>query len=119
MLVMAFLQWWYGPGWRDAGTRLSGKMRETYLWFSVPILLRTLFQPWRRIITPPGGSLEQKFRAMIDNLLSRFIGMTVRIMAIVAAGVMLTGYAVIGGTLLLLWPAIPLLGPALIVGGLL
>jgi hypothetical protein len=93
-------------------------MRDTYLWFSVPILLRTLFAPWRRITTPPGGSLQQKFRALIDNALSRVIGLIVRLLAIVAAGALLTVYAVFGGLLLVLWPAIPLLGPALIVGGL-
>jgi hypothetical protein len=118
MLVTAFLQWWYGPGWRDAGARLASKMRDTYLWFSVPILLRTLLAPWRRITTPPGGSLQEKFRALIDNALSRVIGLVVRLLAIVAAGALLTIYAVFGGLLLLLWPAIPLLGPALIVGGL-
>jgi hypothetical protein len=116
---MAFLQWWYGPGWRDAGLRLSGKVRETYLWFSIPILLRTLFAPWRRITTPSGGSLEMRFRASIDNLLSRVIGMTVRLLAIGMAIGIITFYVIFGGLLLLLWPAIPLAGPALIVGGLL
>jgi hypothetical protein len=119
MLVMAFLQWWYGPGWRDAGTRLAAKMRETYLWFSVPILLKTLFAPWRRITSPPGSTLEQKVRALTDNALSRVVGFNVRVLAILAAGFLMLFYAVGGGLLLLLWPALPLIGPALIVGGLL
>jgi hypothetical protein len=119
MLVMVFLQWWYGPGWRDAGLRLSEKLHETYLWFSIPILLRTLFAPWRRITTPPGGSLEQRFRAGIDNLLSRVIGFIVRLIAIGAALGLMAFWGIFGGLLLLLWPAIPLAGPALIVAGLL
>jgi hypothetical protein len=119
MLVTAFLQWWYGPGWRDAGLRLSAKMRDTYLQFSVPILLRTLFAPWRRIVTPPGGSLQNKMKAMVDNAVSRVVGFAVRLIALIAAAVILLFYIVFGGVLLLLWPALPLLGPALIVGGLL
>jgi hypothetical protein len=119
MLVMAFLQWWYGPGWRDAGQSLAAKMRDTYLSFSVPILLKTLFAPWRRIITPAGGALDQRLRAVVDNTVSRFVGLMVRLMALAAAMVLLLLYAVFGGLLLVLWPAIPLLGPALIVGGLL
>jgi hypothetical protein len=119
MLVVGFLQWWYGPGWRDAGNRLAIKMRETYLNFSIPSLLRTLFAPWRRISTPPGSSLEQRLRAILDNAISRAVGFTVRILAILAASAMLIFFAVFGGAFLLLWPVLPLLGPALIVGGLL
>lgn len=119
MLVMAFLQWWYGPGWRDAGVRLAATMRTTYLSFSVPILFKTLFAPWKRITSPPGGSLEQKFRTFVDNTVSRTVGFAVRLIAIIAAGALLAFYAIFGGLALLLWPAIPLLGPALIVGGLL
>jgi hypothetical protein len=94
-------------------------MRDTYLQFSVPILLRTLFAPWRRIVTPPGGSLQNKMKAMVDNAVSRVVGFAVRLIALIAAAVILLFYIVFGGVLLLLWPALPLLGPALIVGGLL
>jgi hypothetical protein len=118
MLVVGFLQWWYGAGWRDAGNRLASKMRETYLNFSIPVLLRTLFAPWRRITTPPGSSLEQKMRAILDNAVSRAVGFTVRVLAIIAASALLAFYAIFGGAFLLLWPIMPLLGPALIVGGL-
>ena len=118
MLIAAFLQWWYGPGWRDASNRLSARLKNTYLSFSVPILLRTMFAPWRRIITPPNGSLEQKMKALLDNIVSRAVGFTVRVMALLAAGLLLFFYAGFGGILLILWPILPILGPALIVGGL-
>jgi len=119
MLVVAFLQWWYGPGWRDASNRLVAKIHETYLNFSMPILLRTMFSPWRRIITPPGGSLDAKMRAALDNTISRLVGFTVRLVALIAACVLIALYALIGGLIVLLWPILPILGPALVVGGLL
>lgn len=119
MLVVAFLQWWYGPGWRDTSDRLVTKIRETYLNFSMPILLRTMFAPWRRIITPPGGSLEQRGRAVLDNAISRLVGFTVRLVALIAACLLIALYAVIGGLIVLLWPVLPILGPVLVVGGLL
>jgi hypothetical protein len=119
MLAVAFLQWWYGPGWGDASRRLAHRIDETYLWFSVPILLRTMFQPWRRITTPPGTSLEQKLRALVDNLVSRAVGFTVRLLALLVATILISFYGIIGGALLVLWPLIPLLGPALIVAGVL
>jgi hypothetical protein len=119
MLVVAFIQWWYGPGWRDASSRLLAKIHETYLNFSMPILLRTMFAPWRRIITPPGGSLEQRVRALLDNTVSRLVGFAVRLIALIAACVLIALYTLIGGLIVLLWPVLPILGPALVVGGLL
>lgn len=118
MLVVAFLQWWYGPGWRDTAGNLRVRMHETYLTFSIPILLRTLAAPWRRITTAPGRTLGDKFRAGVDNLISRVVGLCVRLIALGLGTVILGLYAVLGGLLLILWPVVPLLGPALIVAGL-
>ncbi|HEY2004786.1 MAG TPA: hypothetical protein VGH44_06780 [Candidatus Saccharimonadia bacterium] len=85
----------------------------------MPILLRTMFAPWRRIITPPGGSLEQRVRALLDNTVSRLVGFAVRLIALIAACVLIALYTLIGGLIVLLWPVLPILGPALVVGGLL
>lgn len=119
MLMVAFVQWWYGPGWRDSAGRLSARIQKTYLTFSVPILLRTLFAPWRRITTVAGSSIQDKFRAGVDNLISRIIGMIMRIIVLSIAGFMIAGFAVFGGLILILWPVLPLIGPVLIVAGLL
>ncbi len=117
MLLVAFIQWWYGPGWRDAGARLASRLRQTVLTFSVPILLSTMFAPWRRIITYPGASLQDHMRAVLDNLISRVVGFMVRLFALIAAVALLVIYTVLGGLFLIAWPILPLLGPALIVGG--
>jgi len=119
MLVVAFLQWWYGPGWRDAATQLGQRLRYTLMSFSVPILLRTMFAPWRRITTDPGRSLQEKARAMVDNAVSRLVGFMVRLLALAAAGILLALTAVIGVLIVVLWPVLPILGPILIVVGIL
>ncbi len=119
MLVVAFIHWWYGPGWKDTYGRLRVRMRETYLTFSMPILLRTMFAPWRRITSASGRTLGDKFRAMIDNLVSRVVGFNVRLIALSLGTFILALYALLGGLLLILWPVIPLLGPALVVAGFL
>lgn len=118
MLVVAFLSWWYGPGWRDTAGALSQRLRTIVLSWSMPILLRTMFQPWRRIISASQGTLEQKLRAFVDNMVSRFVGFMVRLCALIAACAMLACYAVFGGLILILWPVLPILGPALVVAGL-
>lgn len=118
MLVMAFFQWWYGPGWRDTGRRLISFVHTTYLTFSVAALIRTLFAPWKRIIASSNGSLQQKSRSMVDNAVSRAVGFAVRLITLIAALVTIAVASVIGGLILILWPILPLLGPALIVGGI-
>jgi hypothetical protein len=119
MLLVAFIGWWYGPGWRDAAAQLNTRLRATFLTFSVPILLRTMFAPWRRIITSPGASLQEKARALLDNAISRAVGFSVRLAALIFASLMLAFYALAGGLLLILWPLLPVLGPVLVVVGLL
>ncbi len=118
MLVIGFLQWWYGPGWRDAGNRILGRVKSTYQFFSIAMLLRTLFLPWRRIISYSEGSLQQRLRAAVDNLVSRGVGFSIRIMALLTAVVLMTLTFVIGGALVILWPLLPLISVGLMVGGL-
>lgn len=117
MLVTAFLQWWYGPGWRDTASRLSARIQNIYLNFSLPILIRTLFAPWHRIITPPGSAMQDKFRAMVDNAISRAVGFSMRLGVLIAGLVIIGITAVAGGLILILWPFIPALGLILIVAG--
>lgn len=50
--------------------------------FSLTLLLKTLFAPWRRDIAPPGRSLDEILRNLLLNLVSRFIGFLVRFFTI-------------------------------------
>jgi hypothetical protein len=118
MLAVAFIQWWYGPGWRNAADRLAARIQNIYLNFSLPILVRTLFAPWRRIITPPGTGLQQQMRAMVDNAISRAVGFIMRLAVLITALIMILLCVVFGTLWLILWPLVPILGPILIVVGL-
>lgn len=119
MLIIAFFRWWYGPGWRDNADRLRGRLINTYQEFSVPILMRTLFSPWRRIISYGRGSLEERARATLDNVVSRFVGLGVRLSALIAAVIIMSLNALLGVAWLVVWPLLPVAGPILIVWGLL
>ena len=118
MLVLDFFTWWYGRGW--AGILISTKRRLLHLsrLFSITTLLNTLFAPWRRIISYPGAGLDAHMRAILDNLVSRCIGLVVRLFVLLAAGCSLVGVLVISGVELILWPFIPIAAVVLIVMGL-
>ncbi len=118
MVMFSLFNWWYGAGW--AGVIRSTQRRLTTLagMFSIAILLRTLFSPWKRIITYPGAGIDAKFRAFGDNLVSRCIGFTIRLFVLVAAAVSFVLLSAMGLLELIAWPLVPVAGIVLIMKGL-
>jgi hypothetical protein len=118
MLVGSFLTWWYGVGWARVARSLMPRTKGVLASFSAGQLLKTLFQPWRRIITYPGRSLEDRFRAIGDNLVSRVIGFAVRVIVLLAAVVMLIVIAILTVLEIIIWPLLPLAIPGCLIAGL-
>jgi hypothetical protein len=118
MLIVSWLSWWYGDGLVDQAKRTLSRIRRLYLDFSVPLLLVTLASPWRRIITASKGSLGERFRASIDNLVSRAVGFMVRLITLLAGVVMIAASAIIGFGTCLIWPLIPPAAVILIIWGI-
>lgn len=117
-MLMEFFFWWYGTGWKKA-------WRDCFLWvkniqdiFSIDVLLKTLFSPWKRIVTLPGRSLDEKMRAIVDNLVSRVIGFFVRAIVLFIAMIMVFFAALGGLAVAITWPLLPFLGLGLILWGL-
>ncbi len=117
MLALAFFQWWYGLGWLRLVRGVGQAIRRVDRAFSVPILLRTLFAPWRRIISR-GDNLIESLKAVVDNTVSRLVGSLVRSIVIVAAVILMVGITVGGVLMIVLWPLLPLVAGALLVRGL-
>lgn len=110
-MVMFFemVLWWYGKGWRSAFKLAIDWPKAAAKAFSIKILITTLFAPWRRIVSVPGRSIDEKMRAAVDNLTSRFVGFFVRLGALAAAAVISLLSLLAGVVLALSWPLIPLL----------
>lgn len=117
--MLSFFSWWYGRGWQEVifsfGPRTKGIMEG----FSVVQLARTLFQPWRRIITYPGSSLAEKFKAWGDNTVSRAVGFTVRIGVLITAFVAMIVIIMLTMVEIVVWPLLPLAVPGLLIAGIL
>ncbi len=119
MLVVAFFSWWYGQGWAGVFGSLSRRQKTVANTFSVNQLLKTLFAPWRRIITYPGATLPEKFRAWSDNLFSRAVGFVVRLFVLLAACLVLIIVGLLTIIEIAVWPLLPVAIPAGLVVGLL
>jgi hypothetical protein len=117
MVMFSLFSWWYHAGW--AGVLVANRRRLSGLsdMFSITILLRTLFAPWKRIITYPGAGLDARIKAFGDNLVSRMVGFTVRFFVLLAAGISFTIAIAAAGIEIICWPLLPIAGIGFIIWG--
>lgn len=108
-MLFELLRWWYGPGWLLAFRRIGERTQNVSHAFSAPMLLKTLFSPWKRIMTTGAKTIDAKFQAAMDNLVSRMVGFVTRLMVLTAALVMTTGTFLMSSAIVVVWPLIPLL----------
>lgn len=108
-MLIELIRWWYGPGWLLAFRRITGRTQGITRVFSISTLLGTLFSPWKRIVTDGAKGMDGKMKALLDNLISRIVGFTVRSMVLFAAVLVTAGSFVFGLLLAVVWPAIPAL----------
>lgn len=78
-LNLLFFTWWY----TEAYARLFVFLKHFFLYlidlFSVKICLRTLFYPWKRDqINTEGMSIQDRFQALMMNLVSRLVGFVIK-----------------------------------------
>lgn len=86
-------------------------------YFSVPLLIKTLFSPWRRYswAYPKGFDIMGAFETFTSNLFSRFLGIIMRICLIVA-GLLLEIFIIFLGLIILVaWILLPILLPAALI----
>ncbi len=79
--------------------------------FSVFLLLKTLFSPWRkyRWNYPKGFNVTEFFNTLISNIFSRFLGALMRLFLIIG-GILFQIFVIMVATaVLLIWIAIPLI----------
>lgn len=121
MVIWGMMTWWYTEGWRQCLLRVKGRLAATLDYFSIGLLLKTLFAPFRQISAGNvRGSLDVQMRAFFDRLISRFIGMMVRLVMIGVGGLVILFNVIAGGVTIIFWalvPLLPLVGVALFVSG--
>lgn len=110
MFIAGMLLWWYGQGWRDAAVRVGWRLMNLEDYFSIDLLLKTFFSPFRQISAGKvQGALGVQMRAFFDRLISRLIGAMIRLFVMIIGLLALAIYAVIGAVILVIWAVIPLL----------
>lgn len=90
--------------------RISERLEAVVLFFSIKLLVSTLFDPFRQIDAGGvRGSLGVQMRAFFDRSFSRVIGMFVRLSVIGFGLTVAAVLAVVGLLQLIIWPLVPFL----------
>jgi hypothetical protein len=104
IMFIEFFTWWYGKGWANAlqtaKNWLAGVQRE----FSADILVKTLFDPWKRIVSGSGLTLDKKLSTMLDNFVSRCVGFIIRSITLLASLFAMFFAAIAGFVWVIVWP---------------
>ena len=110
MLFVSLLQWWYSDGWRRRARLVSTQIDGVIDYFSIDLLARTLFSPYRQISAGKvDGPLGVQLRAFADRLISRFIGALIRTVLLVMGMIAIAAQSIFGLVVLVLWAFVPLL----------
>lgn len=110
MFIVGLFSWWYGAGWLRCLVAVRDNLLSVYDYFSLDLLLRTLFAPFRQISAGKvRGPIGVQVRALVDRLISRVIGSIMRTVMIVVGSATLFIAAVIGLLRIVIWPIIPVL----------
>jgi len=121
MFIAGMLSWWYGQGWRQRFLRLGEKLASTMDYFSIDLLLRTFFSPFRQISAGKvRGPLGVQMRAFFDRLISRVIGAMIRFVMIIIGSMTIAIHAIVGLVGIVVWglvPVIPVIGIILFITG--
>jgi hypothetical protein len=110
VLAIALLKWWYTDGWRARARLVALRLDGTIDYFSIDLLLKTLFSPFRQISAGRvDGPLGIQMRALVDKLFSRVIGAFIRLIILVIGGIIIGLQVVLGLVILLGWTLVPIL----------
>jgi hypothetical protein len=122
MLLMSLFSWWYSDGLKKEIAYLTNSMLRSLDYFSIGLLAKTLFAPFRQIDSGKAlnAPLDVKARMFFDRLLSRLIGAVMRTLVILIGAVALlvkTLLSLLATVAYLLLPVVPIAGVVMYIVG--
>lgn len=110
---MEFFSWFYSKGVDYYLKSWSDMIIWVNQYFSFSLLLSTLFSPWKRMIeddTSQGFNIQKKLEIWSFNMVSRFVGASVRLI-LMFVGLFFLIFAALGGAIgFVFWLILPFFG---------
>lgn len=119
-LILSYFVWHYTQAFKDISNLFVNLVWFVYHFFSIKVLFKTLFNPWRkpRRVYENGQSAWALIGIFVDNLIMRVSGFCLRLIIIVW-GIVLLGLIFIGWVLVVIgWVFLPFIITLLFVSGL-
>ncbi len=107
-----YIYWHYAQGLIQLARNIGGFLLFELHFFSIGSLLKTFFSPFQRLTenySKHSFDVEAFLSVLIVNIIMRVVGMCVRTVLLVIAGITLIISIILGGLFLVLWLIIPLL----------
>ncbi len=109
MVIISLLSWWYSEGWLEQISLTKRSFIKLADKFSIGMLLRTLFAPFRQIsVGEQAGKTASLASVIADKLISRLVGSVMRLVMVFVGTLALIIYAIISVLRLTGWPLLPL-----------
>ena len=109
MVITSLLSWWYVEGWREQLTRIKRAFIRMADRFSIGLLIKTLFAPFRQISADEQARGNNLATVITDKLVSRLIGCFMRTIMIIVGTITLILLAIVSAIRMLMWPLLPVL----------
>jgi hypothetical protein len=119
-LIGSYFLWHYTEAFADIGRHIRNFLWFFFHFFSIPVLLKTFFAPWRRLgeSYPKDLNLGGALSVFTVNSLMRLVGMILRLIMIVF-GVSVVVLAAVGGAVfLVVWALLPVLAAVVFLSGI-
>lgn len=81
-----------------------GFQKKIWYYFNIIFLLKTIFEPWKRdLVVPVNPSITYRLQAFVENIISRFFGLFIRLVAILVALVLIAILNIVSVTIIIFW----------------
>ena len=108
-----YFVWHYGDGMRRAFGLAQNAILLSLHVFSIKELCKPLFSPWKQIVDQHPREIlsAESLEAYWNNLISRVIGLVMRVILIAVGSFFVAGTALAAAVLVVGWVVAPLLPP--------
>ncbi|MFA6552745.1 MAG: hypothetical protein WCT19_04595 [Candidatus Paceibacterota bacterium] len=109
-LPLSYLAWHYTSAFADTARIFSNLFWFLWHYFSIEILLKTLFSPWRRLHDDAGGGsrTENFLSGLVINNMMRFIGFFIRSFTIIFGLVVIVFTFIFAVLFFIFWAVLPI-----------
>lgn len=108
-LIFSYFIWHYTQAFRDIFNHIRNFLWFVYHFFSVKVLVKTLFSPWRKLSEQyqKGFNISRLLETFVVNVIMRIVGFFIRLLVIMVGIVALIFVIVAGCISIVLWAVLP------------